>query len=149
MAQYNVTLERTLSTTASIGTVGAPGSSMRRGEVVQLVLGVEGTPGDTALKLAVQRYTAAGTSTAVTPNPRDPADAACVSVAGQNHTVEPTYTANAFLFKESQNQRSTVRYIENPGSGIMFPATANNGLGFASPTAPALAGTLQVMFIEQ
>lgn len=149
MAQYNLALERTLSTTASIGTVGAPGSGMRRLEVVQLVLGVEGTPGDTALKLAAQRYTAAGTSTAVTPNPRDSADAVAVSVAGQNHTVEPTYTANVFLFKEAQNQRSTVRYIENPGSGIMVPATANNGIGFQSPTAPALAGTLQVMFIEQ
>lgn len=148
MAKYAVTLERTLSTSASIGSVGAPGSSMRRIEICEAILGVEGTPGDTALKLAAQRYTAAGTSTSVTPNPTDSADSACSAVAGQNHTVEPTYTANAFLLKESQNQRSTVRWVENLKEGLIIPATANNGIGFQTPTAPALAGTLQLYFYE-
>lgn len=148
MAKYSAALERTLSTTASIGTVGAPGSGMRRIEVCEVILGVEGTPGDTSLKLAAQKYTAAGTSTAVTPTLISDANVASAAVAGQNHTVEPTYTANAFVLKESQNQRSTVRWVENMGDGIIIPATANAGIGFQSPTAPALAGTLQVFFYE-
>lgn len=148
MAKYGCALERTLSTSASIGTISAPGSSMRRIEICELILGVEGTPGDTALKLAGQRTSAAGTSTAVTPSPIDLADAACAAVAGQNHTVEPTYTSNLFMIKEPQNQRSTVRWIENPKEGIIIPATANAGVGFQSPTAPALAGTLWAYFYE-
>lgn len=147
MAKYSAVLARTLSTSASVGTVGSSATT-RRGRIIDIVIGVEGTPGDTALKTIVQRYTAAGTSTAVTPNPLDFADVASNTAAGQNHTVEPTYTSNVVLLAVSQNQRSTVRWFAAPGEELSWPATSASGLGFQTPTAPALAGTISVVFDE-
>ena len=59
----------------------------------------------------------------------DSADPAAVSVCGKNHTVEPTYTAIASLLDIALNQRATFRWVAAPGSELMAPATAANGIG--------------------
>src|SRR5688572_25270696 len=97
MAKYAVEMNRTASTTASLGTIGADATRPRRGKLYDVILGSEASPADNAFKYTVQRCTALGTSTGVTPQALDPADAATESDAGENHTIEPTYTANAVL----------------------------------------------------
>lgn len=147
MARYGQALTRTLSTTQSLGTVGQGGST-RRHRWIDVVCGVDGTPGDTAVRYLFQRATALGTSTAVTLNPLDPADVACSAVAGQGHSVEPTYTANAVLLQLVFNQRSTVRWFAAPGEELVCPATAANGIGIQTPVAPALSGWVSVVIDE-
>ncbi len=149
MAGYSVTLQRTGSTSASLGSLSAPGSSMRRVKIYDAIFGSEATPADNAFLWQYQRTTAAGTSTAVTPQPLDPADAACAAVAGQNHTVEPTYTANAILLTVPLNQRPTFRWVAKDGKELVIPATANAGIGIKTPTASAVAITNNLMFEEQ
>lgn len=143
MAKATVVLKRTLSTSASIGNITAPASAMRRFEMAWFQLGSEDTPGDNAIDLLIQRCTTAGTRTSVTPLPTNPADAALVTTAGQNHTVEPTYGGGS-LWDDAQNQRASVQWYALPGYEIVCPATASNGIGFTTPTAPALKGTLTV-----
>lgn len=148
MANAAVRMQRTASLSASVGAISAPGSAMKRIKIVDFDAGYEGTAADVAARLDLQRSSAAGTSTSVTPQLRDLADGALVSVAGQNHTIEPTYTANAFQRSPAFNQRSWIRWVAAPGDEIVIPATANAGLGFATPVGPTVAITVNVSMIE-
>lgn len=145
MARYAAEVNRTASTTLSLGTVGA---GARRGRVYDLILGSEATPADAAVLWVVQRYTAAGTSTAVTPNALDPADAAFGGACGENHTIDATYTAGAVALSVPLNQRATFRWVAAPGGELVYPATAANGFGIRttaiSTGTPAISATIHV-----
>jgi hypothetical protein len=149
VAAYAVQMNRTASTTASLGSVGADATRPRRGKWYDIVLGSEASPADNAFLYLVQRCTALGTSTSVTPQPLDPADAATESDAGEAHTIEPTYTANAVLLAIALNQRATFRWVAAPGGELTYPATASNGLGIQTPTASAVAISATVHYQEQ
>lgn len=149
MSAYAASLGRTGSTTASVGHISAPGSSMRRVEIYDVMFGSEGTPADNPFRWQIQRTSAAGTSTSVTPQALDAADAAAVTTAGENHTVEPTYTAGAILLDIPLNQRATFRWVAKDGCGLMIPATAAAGLGIKTPTASAVAIRSTVHFFER
>lgn len=149
MANYAVRLQRTASTTASLGTIGAGATRPRRGKWYDLVLGSEASPADNAFLYIVQRCTALGTSTSVTLQPLDPADAATEELAGQNHTIEPTYTANLIVLTVPLNQRATFRWVAAPGGELVFPATASNGLGIQTPTSSAVVISAEVHFADQ
>jgi hypothetical protein len=149
MAKYSVELNRTASTTASLGTIGADATRPRRGKLYDIILGSEASPADNAFKYTVQRCTALGTSTGVTPTALDPANAATEADAGENHTIEPTYTAGAVLLAIGLNQRATFRWVAAPGGELVYPATAANGLGVQTPSASTVAITATLHFEEQ
>lgn len=149
MARYAVEMNRTASTTLSLGSVAADPTRPRRGKWFDVVFGSEAAPADNAFRYIIQRFTAAGTSTGVTPQALDPADAVTEADAGENHTVEPTYTAGAILLAIGLNQRATFRWQQDPVYGLVYPATASNGLGIQTPTAGLVAITATVHFEEQ
>jgi hypothetical protein len=132
-----------------VGSVVADATRPRRGKLYELVFGSEATPADNAFLWRVRRITAAGTSTAVTPVALDPADAATESDAGENHTVEPTYTSNSELLVIPVNQKVTYRWLAAPGRELVWPATASNGLGIDTPTASAVTIAATIHFQEQ
>lgn len=149
MANYAVTLARTASTSASLGNWNAASSSPRRNKTYDLMVGSEASPADNAFLYLVQRITTAGTSTAVTPSPIDPADAASGMTAGQNDTIEPTYTAGLVMLRIPVNQRATFRWVAGQGAELVVPATASNGLGIQTPTSSAVAISATVHVAEQ
>lgn len=149
MANYAVQVNRTASATASLGTIGADATRPRRGELYDLILGSEAAAADNPFLYLVQRCTALGTSSAVTPQPLDPADAATEADAGENHTVEPTYTANAVMLAIPLNQRATFRWVADEYRRIVYPATAASGLGIQTPTMTAVAITATLHFNER
>ena len=100
-----------------------------RPKVYDIVCGAYGTPADYAAEYLIQRYTAAGTSTGVTPQALDPGDPASLASAGEAHSGEPTYTANAILLAFAKNARATFRWVAAPGGELVLPATAANGVG--------------------
>ncbi|MDQ1446822.1 MAG: hypothetical protein QOI20_3286 [Acidimicrobiaceae bacterium] len=148
MGNYAVEMRRTASATASLGNITAPASGMRRFRLYDLVLGADGAAADNAFLYQLQRCTTTGTRTAVTPQPLDTADPAAVTTAGQNHTVEPTYTAAAVLLSVALNQRSTFRWCCDPQDGLIVPATANNGIGIQTPAMATVAITGSIRFRE-
>ena len=87
------------------------------------------TPADNSSEWQLLRFTASGTSTAVTPEKADSGDPAATSVVGKNHSVEPTY-ATVSLLDIAHNQRATIRHIAGPNEEFIAPATASNGFGF-------------------
>lgn len=148
MPNYTVQMTRTANAAQSVGNITAPGASMRRGWLWDVILGCNGAPADNIFRWTLQRCTTAGTRTAKTPTPVDPADAACAMTAGENHSGEPTYTANTVLRDVQMNQRTTFRWQVDPRDGLVIPATANNGIGFQTPTMTALVVYADVTFVE-
>jgi pyruvate/2-oxoglutarate/acetoin dehydrogenase E1 component len=133
MARLAVDFQRTASTTASLGSLVADATRPRRISVYQIMFGSEAAPADQAILWQVGRITAAGTSTAVTPLMIDN-DVATEADAGENHSVEPTYTANANMLNIPANQKATVLWQTLPELGIIIPGTASNGFGLRTPT---------------
>lgn len=96
--------------------------------IYDILIGSSATPADNALQWYLQRHTANGTNTAVTPQALDPGDPAATATGQENHTVEPTFTANAILFRLSLNQRASHRWVADPDGGLQCNATASNGI---------------------
>lgn len=115
--------------TADTTILGLTSATTIRPRIYDLVMGSDATPADNAGEYVIQRTTGAGTSTSVTPTALDPGDPAATAAAGEAHSSEPTYTANAILLQWAQNQRATFRWVAAPGGEIVLPATAANGIG--------------------
>lgn len=98
---------------------------------------------DSNFRVQLKRFTAAGTTTAVTPSARDSGDPASVFTAGSNASAEPTYTASTTQKDKGINPRGTWdwRALEQRDEVIM-PATPANGLGFLLTT---LGGAVTVI----
>jgi hypothetical protein len=91
---------------------------------------------DSQFEVQLKRFTAAGTTTSVTPTATDPSDpAATLFTAGSNATVEPTYTAGAVVNDIGVNPRGVFRWTAySPDAEVILPANAANGLGFLVAT---------------
>ena len=96
--------------------------------IFYLAIGCEVAPVDATIIWYLQRHTAAGTSTAVTPQNLGPGTAAASAVGAENHTIEPTFTANAILWRLGLNQRAAHSLVFDPEGCPTGPATANNGI---------------------
>jgi hypothetical protein len=151
MAKYAAEINRTASATLSVGTLCADATTPRRQKLYELIFGSEATPADNAFLWQAQRATTQGTGTTVTaPPPLDAADAAALADVLENHTVDPTLTANTVTLSIALNQRATFRWVAAPGSELVIPATANNGYAIRTPTAGGLvAVTATLLFEEQ
>ena len=150
MAKYGVEINRTASTTLSVGTWCSDATTPRRQKIYELILGSEATPADNAFLWQAQRTTTQGTGTAVTtPPPLDSADAALLADVLENHSVDPTLTANTVTLSIALNQRATFRWVAAPGSELVIPATANNGYAFRTPTAGGLVAVTATILCEE
>lgn len=127
MRRYSIDGQDT--NTASTTILGLTSAATVKPKIYDVLLGSDATPADNAAEYNLQRYTAAGTATSVTPQALDPGDPAALASAGEVHTVEPTYTANAVLLNIMSNQRATFRWVAAPEGEIVLPATAANGVG--------------------
>lgn len=115
-----------------------------RPTIYYLLFGSLAVPLDNALEFLVQRFTAAGTSTGVTPTSTDPADPTPQAVCGQNHTVEPTYTGSQLLLDVPMNQRATQTWVAlDEDDEFKLPATAANGAGI-QPIHSSFTGNVTV-----
>lgn len=108
------------------------GTSSPRTRITQFVLSASGTPSsDAGYEIQVRRATTAGTATAFTPLPVDPAETACETTAGVNASAEPTYTANSQLKDILCNPRATWTWMPYQTEGeLVIPATAAAGIGW-------------------
>lgn len=152
MAKYAITGQQAAVSGSykTVLDVFATSGALRRGKVFDVLIGTNGTPADNFLQWDISRMTADGTGTAVTPNPLDPSDVAALATAKANYTAEPTITANSSLLNVGVNQRASYRWVAAPGSELLFPAVAGNGLALRALsggyTGSATGG---VMYEEQ
>ena len=127
------------------------GTATTRGAIYDVWFSSVTAPADVAIRVGIIRITAIGTEgAAVVPAPLDIADAACVTDVGENHSVEPTYTAATEMFDNSFNQRATLRFVAVPGGELVYPATAAAGFGIKSISVSSGTPQMEVTahFIE-
>ncbi len=139
--RYSVDGEQSVAS-ATDTVLGITSTSAIRPAIYDVIFGCNASPSDNALNWLMQRATANGTNTAVTPTSLDPGDPAATATGEENHTGEPTYTANLILLNISANQRSTQRWVASPGGELISPATANNGMGL-QPVHSSFNGDVQ------
>lgn len=152
MGYYVVPGNAAANTTAARSNVCLT-SAGRREKVCEMVMGAVANPNatDTALTFDLIRVTtnaSVGGGTAFTPNPQDPADAACSGVANINLTTESSAVANSTLAFFPINQRNTVRWVAvqesqmhivstTTSAGVALRSLAASG-GFTASTAATM-----------
>lgn len=135
--------------TASTTQLGLTSTAAIQPKVYDLIVSSSATPASNVGQYQIKRYTAAGTSTATTPQALGVNQPAATAVGGANHSVEPTYTANAILLQFSINQQATWRWVAAPDGEIVLPSTAANGIGFfTNATNSAFAIDVCIHFRE-
>lgn len=150
MARYSASGSQTLTTSATTAlSVTSNTSTVQRNRVYELIYANQGTPADQVSIIVVQRVTAPGSATAVTPTLMDLADRAAQAVAGENHTSEPTYTSNTEVMEVPMNHRATFRWVAPPNGEIVCPATSGDGIGIHSLHASATTDWRAVAFWEE
>lgn len=142
MPSFVATCRAAVANPRTIGIVSQPATARTRLWLNQFIISASGTPADNAIIWTLQRTTAAGTTTSVTPAVADTADTA-TAVAGENATAEPTYTSATELFDNAVNQRATLAIVYAPGRERVVPLTNNAGLGMKA-THASFTGNAEV-----
>lgn len=126
---YAVTGQQTAGAKTILTVVSA---ATIRPRIVEYKSSTTGGPtSDASYEVQLKRFTAAGTTTALTPASTDSGDPAATFTAGSNATVEPTYTANTLIDDYGANPRATFRWVAyDQRAEIILPATAANGVGW-------------------
>lgn len=116
---------------AGVTILGLASATTIRPAIYMVHTGSGATPANQAYNMQINRFTAVGTKTAVTPQALDPADPAALAAGAENHTSEPTYTAGAVMMSFGWNLTEMNGItIALPDNGrIVAPATANAGFG--------------------
>lgn len=158
----NIASQQSLATTyktilATIATTGVtgPGFQVRRGKVYDLTIGTNATPADNVVEWAIERATAGSTFTyagivsSIAATALDPADSVMAAFAIANSTAENfTVTANSQVLYLGINQRASYRWVANPGSELVWPATSSAGFVLRA-RSPAYTGTVTATLLFQ
>lgn len=124
-------------------------TTLRRGWVYDIMVGIDGTPADNVINWIVNRNSSQGTGTTHVPTPLEQGDAACLLAGRVNHTIEPIVTDQTGLLQVAVNQRASYRWVAAPGGEFVVPAVDVNGIGVrAKSPAYASTGTASMSFWE-
>lgn len=140
MQVITTTLKTQISVTAQT-------TGLCRGRAVGIAIGPSGAPSatDCNVLFTIQRQTAAGTSTSITPNPIFPADVASRSVCTANSTAEPT--SALCIWSRPLNQRSSMQWVgQDTDANLFWPATNLAGLAGMCLVVTGAAYTGPVFF---
>lgn len=155
MATYGIPgFQGTMSSSYKGSSAMWASATPRRAKLYELIAGAVQNPvtTDTQIQLDVSRFTTTTglAGTAFTPNPTDPADAACQEVVAINLTTDPVVTANSSVLNFGLNQRGTTRWIAAQESQFLIaPATAQAGFDVRQLSANYNTSiAVQVTFLE-
>lgn len=132
---------------AVIGLTGAT-AAPRRIKVYDILIGTNGTPADNFIEWDVSRVTTGSTTTVVTPQPLDVADATSLTIATVNSSTFGTITGVSNVFYVGVNQRASYRWVAAPGSELVGPATSSAGFQLRARSA-GYTGTVTGTFLYQ
>ncbi len=121
------------------------GTATRRPRLIQVVIGCSGAPADNVAKFKIQKITADGTGTSVTPEVCDSGDGAALCTAKKDYSAEPTYASGNGIVLPL-NQRATL--VWNAPVVYMPLLGTANGIGIQMVSGPALAYNVTAFFEE-
>lgn len=98
-----------------------------RPKIAHIVLSSSSSPNDYSAHFHLQRFSADGTATAVTPAKIDFDSGVALSTSKHTYTAEPTVTADEIVLNVGHNQRTTWQWVATPGRELVIPALAGDG----------------------
>ncbi len=121
-------------------TAATGATTLRRGWIDEVIVGADGSINSTDCQITWDwsPQTAAGTSSAVTPQPTlDGSDAAALLTYAANFTAEGTVTASANLLTFATNQRQSqrVQYADFRLTPLIIPAVNLKGIACRAKSA--------------
>lgn len=134
---------------AGKATLSVIAATTTRPKVYDVVLSSSSTPNDYSADFQIQRFSADGTATAVTPKPLDFADVAARATSKHTYTVDPTLTAGELMLRLAHNQRATVRWVAAPGSEICIPASTGAGVAMQCNAVSTQFTEITSIFFEE
>ena len=146
MARWGVTGSKGANSVQTVIALNAAAANMRRAKLYECSFGCNAVPADNTFVHIVQRTSALGTGTAVTPAVLDLADTLPSTIVAENLvTVDPALVAGAIVLQRAINQRQTWTWQAPPYGEIIIPATASAGLiiGLSAPTVTTFADDAQ------
>lgn len=143
MAKYSA--EGTKSTNSVRGILVVNNTSAIRFKAYDYMVGCITTPADALFSQQIVRTSTDPTGTGVTLNPLDAADAAAAPAGFDAISADPTI--GAVLVNFGLHHRASFRWVANPGSELVAPATDNNGISGVLRSA-STADFEASMFVE-
>ncbi len=150
------TYKTIVAVAASTGATG-PAIQVRRGKIYDFVMGCNGTPPadntiewDLSAITAGSTFTYAGIVSSLGRQQLDPADANMAAFAVVNSTTENfTVTAGSAKYYDGRNQRATFRWVANPGSEIVWPATSSAGYVLRARSGAYVGTVTATLFFQE
>jgi hypothetical protein len=150
MARFGIKAAKGAASVQGVAYLNAAAANPRRAKVYDWSVGSAASPANLAFLHQAQRCTTTPTASALVPNALDPADTLASTIqASDTVTVDGTLTANAFLYGIPLNQQATFRWVAAPGSELVIPATANNGIMFGLSAASTTTFNYGLQYDEQ
>jgi hypothetical protein len=144
--KYTTDLDRT-GNVVGVGTVTNPASVPFRIKVYEAFVSLNGgTPTDAYREWQLTRVTVVATGTTVTPRPIDAAAPAALALALDVITAEGTETD--IVSTRSVHERASYTWVFYPGTEIVIPATASNGIKVRQSSASATVAKGNINFEE-
>ena len=139
------------TSTAFLTALEIEGSANHRPAIIYVSFSCGDDAIDFQINWQIQRLTAVGTTTDITPTPLggEITAVAAITNAGSNATIEPTLTANEFLMDINVNTRSFQQWYAQPGREMYTEQAAGNGLAVGTLHASSTAAVVTtVHFVE-
>lgn len=126
-----------IGTTSTILALTAATATLTQGCLIDVSFGQNGAPSTTDgdINWTIASVTTVGTAASnPVPRPTQPGWRAAGTVAGVNHSANPTgvATAGSQLYSIPINQRASYRWMPVPGSELYWPATNLNGIAVSA-----------------
>lgn len=146
--KYAAAGNTTVSSQATM--LGLSGASTIELSIFYIGIGSNASPADVTLEWYMNRSTAAGTGTSVTPQNLGPGTTASITTCLRTITTpEPTYTANAVLWRLALNQRAAHSLVFDADGCPTAPAVNNNGIGLYVSHASAVPTVVGCLYFRE
>ena len=133
--RYSATFNQAAVESTPGETIGQifPSATTVRPTIYYFTVSAGGTMADGVQRVSVDRITALGTEGAgVVPVAFDEGETASITDGGENHSIEPTFTAATEFWDQPVHLRATPQIQLQPDSHIIAPATTTSGLNILS-----------------
>lgn len=150
MARYAVPFSKGSANILQVVEVLADATRPRRLKLYDFNVACTTAADDGVTEYVVRRVTGSATGSSVTPAPLDAADAATEFDAKDTVTVDAaSFAAGTLLDRIGLNNRASWRWVAAPGSELVGPATASNGLSIGLSAASTKTYSGKALVEEQ
>ncbi len=133
MSIYTVATSKGAASVRLVIGIRSTTGTLTRGDIRNWMFSCEAAPADAIFIHQLSRYTTAPTGANPTLEASDPDEVVALATGDGTVTTDPTI--GSALHRVPLNHRASFRWVAAPGSELIHPSTADNGIGWTLATA--------------